>query len=739
VSPPEDSETEQSATRVSSSPCLPGKGTADGGHEIGEARWRNVAPWLVPLALLVVCIITYGLFIPRLGYYWDDWFGVWTVRYGKVMDLIKLGAAEKPLAGWLGVLPAKLLGNKPLHWHAFALLVRWLCVTSLWSCLASVWPRRKLEVAGVAILFAVYPGFSQQPISQVYWFHFFTLGLLFVSWRLSILPLRRSANGLFLNSLAALFLALSLGLTHYYFGLEIVRGFLIWLVLSESVDGRKKRVQKTLVAWAPCLLVLVAFAGWRLFVFKSPVPTFDVATVVASARTDFVGYVATRVLGAAGDLLKTGLLAWVQTLPFLPGDSMRLSLSTLNAWVISAVIGLLAAAVAGVALWSGSAAMTERPAAAGERSWMRQAVLLGIAAMVVGGIPGWFAYRFVDLRSASDRFAIPLMLGACLMTVGVIHVLLRSRRQRSFALLLLVVLSAAVQLRNGELYKREWTRMKSIAWQLYWRVPQLNRGSALLMEVTDHGVPTHQMVYNNAFNLIYLPPPGRDSAFPFRVIDLAGLYRAPKQKGLWPDSPLRFSEKNPLFRFAPDGASLGWTTSVANVAMIWLSPSGSTLWFVDPVRDEQPEMTPLTRAARALSNPNAVVLPEPANSQLRPPSGIFGEEPRHGWHFFFQKICLARQFDKWQIATALADSARQLHLKPEDESEWLPFVEAYLMAGRSDDARVLVTGLAREDPRLRTLLVDMMDRVRSWAAASEDVRSTAGDLREALNHAPLTE
>lgn len=693
----------------------------------------------MPLTLLVVCVVTYGFFIPRLGYYWDDWFGVWTVRYGRVMDLVKLYAAERPLAGWLGVVPVKLLGNKPLHWQTFALVVRWLCATSLWSCLASVWPRRRPEVAGVAIMFAVYPGFSQQPISQIYWFHFFTMGLLFMSWRFSILPLRRRANGLFLNSLAALFLALSLGFSHYFFGLEIVRGLLICQVLSESVQGRTQLIQKTLVAWAPCLFVLAALAFWRMFVFRSPNLGYDVAAVSASAQSHFVSSVATRVLGAAGDLLKTGLLSWVQTLPFLPGDLMRLSLSTLNTWGISAVIGLLAAAIVGVAPWFGSAVLRERPPAARERSWGRQAVLVGIAAMFVGGIPGWFAYRFVDLRSASDRFTIPLMLGACLMAVGVIHALLRSRRQRLIALLLLVALSAAFQFRNGELYKREWTRMKSIAWQLYWRAPQLSRGSALLMEVTDCGVPIHQMVYNNAFNLMYLPPPGRDSAFPFRVINLDGLYRAPKQEGLWPDSPLRLAEKNPIFRFSPGEANLSWTGSVANAAVIWLSPAGTTLWFVDPVRDEQPEMTPLTRAARALSNPNAVVMPEPVNSQPRPPIDIFGEEPRHGWPYFFQKVCLARQFDKWQLAAALADSARQRSLKPEDKSEWLPFVEAYLMVGRSDDARVLVTKLAKEDPRLRTPLVDMLDRVRCCAVASEDVRSAASNLREALNHEPQTE
>ena len=42
------------------------------------AAWRMPA-WGIPLLLLLVCLASYGLLIPALGFYWDDfpisWIG----------------------------------------------------------------------------------------------------------------------------------------------------------------------------------------------------------------------------------------------------------------------------------------------------------------------------------------------------------------------------------------------------------------------------------------------------------------------------------------------------------------------------------------------------------------------------------------------------------------------------------------------------------------------------------------
>jgi len=34
-------------------------------------------PWFFPLALLSIGVVAYGLIIPSLGFYWDDWEAVY--------------------------------------------------------------------------------------------------------------------------------------------------------------------------------------------------------------------------------------------------------------------------------------------------------------------------------------------------------------------------------------------------------------------------------------------------------------------------------------------------------------------------------------------------------------------------------------------------------------------------------------------------------------------------------------
>jgi hypothetical protein len=40
----------------------------------------SAQPWFYPLALLAIGIAAYGLMIPRLGFYWDDWESVYLYR-----------------------------------------------------------------------------------------------------------------------------------------------------------------------------------------------------------------------------------------------------------------------------------------------------------------------------------------------------------------------------------------------------------------------------------------------------------------------------------------------------------------------------------------------------------------------------------------------------------------------------------------------------------------------------------
>ena len=85
------------------------------------------------------------------------------------------------MAAWTYILTTPFLGTAPINWHVFTLLLRWLAVLGMWWALRGLWPNKTRQVTWMALLFAVYPVFFQQPIAVAYSQHFITYALFFLS------------------------------------------------------------------------------------------------------------------------------------------------------------------------------------------------------------------------------------------------------------------------------------------------------------------------------------------------------------------------------------------------------------------------------------------------------------------------------------------------------------------------------------------------------------------------------
>ena len=677
--------------------------------------------WLVPLTLLVICVLAYGLLIPWLGVCWDDWGVVWSLNAAGLRSFLAPSSSLHPLQRWAFLPPILLFGNKLVLWHLFALVTRWLIAVALWFCLRSVWPTRSRETFAVAVLSAIYPGFTQQSMPMVYWLLYSQMTFMFASWWLSVRTLRRPGQGVWSHVPAAALLILALAPAEYLFGLELLRPVLMWTALGRTMPDTKLRLRKTILAWIPYVAILAAFVCWRLLFVRQlasdQTAYGSVAAVLARLHAHPLQELLRRAYGVVADLLKAGVFSWIQTL--LPLDGLRgvpfgIGVRSIVTWLVSACVGLAAAAVAAVALRPISRREPAEPTIPEHAgSWNRQALAVGFFAICVGGIPFWFAGLGIDLPDG-EHFILPLMVGSCLVAAGAVRAVLRTRRLQVLAVLALVALSVGLQVRTAELYRREWARMKSLAWQSKWRVPDVTPGYKFLVEVPpSNAVPTIAHAYSDAFDLIHRPAGrARDADHPFMVLGIANLFYGPSsEKGIWPDS---YGE---------------------NKAVMWISPSG-TLWLLDSSRDEHPDLTPLTRAVQHLSNLNAVVSPRAGEIPSAPPVEVFGTEPAHGWLYYFQRICLARQLEQWGWASELADSARQRSLSPQDPCEWLPVIETYLTAGRFKDAESLVVRVAWTKPEARSVLIGLLGRVKARQATSEDLEHAIDDIREELNYAP---
>jgi len=119
--------------------------------------------WLSAALVVIVTLLTYGPLIPSLGFYRDDWYLIWTAQARGAQGIMSLFQGDRPFIGWLYALDYNLLGNSPLNWHVYALIIKVFSALAFLWLLRTVWKERKIETTLIALLFVVYPGFYQQP------------------------------------------------------------------------------------------------------------------------------------------------------------------------------------------------------------------------------------------------------------------------------------------------------------------------------------------------------------------------------------------------------------------------------------------------------------------------------------------------------------------------------------------------------------------------------------------------
>jgi hypothetical protein len=213
-------------------------------------------------------IVAFGLLIPWIGFYWDDWPVILHARLGDASAFRDAYVYDRPLSFWTYSLLTPILGESPFGWHITSLLLRLATVLVFWAVLTQIWPAQKRLISWTTLLFAIYPVFTQQSISVAYSQHWLTYLLFFISiWAMLAAVLKpKYFWPLTLVSLASALLHLVT--MEYFWGLELLRPFLLFLVLPP--DNIRKRLIQILRQWLPYLILLTVLSIWRLFLLQFP-------------------------------------------------------------------------------------------------------------------------------------------------------------------------------------------------------------------------------------------------------------------------------------------------------------------------------------------------------------------------------------------------------------------------------------------------------------------------------------
>jgi hypothetical protein len=622
--------------------------------------------------LSLVTILTYAPFINQLGFYQEDWLNIWSGLTQGPKSFIPLFASDRPLIGYQFALLYPILGNSPLPWHLFALILRLLTVFSLFWLLRMIWPDKLFETTAATLLFAVYPGFLQQPQALTFQVHLLALLLAIVSIALSIRALRETnvIKIIALTAVSIFFMLTYLMFIEYSIGLEILRVILIWYVLQQKQQlPIKKSFIPAIKWWLPYFLSSGIYLFWRLFIYKSTRATTNVDFLLGEYTSQNYHMALRLIIETVRSFFETVFLAWGVPLykNFFYGSYKDILLALAPAFL----------AVASLILYYVlfKPAKPINGASRDKDNFSRDWIWIGIFAVIFGLLPSIISNRVVYFEDRFDRYTLPATIGVGLLIVGFISAFL-TPKLRPWAIAFLVGLAVIMHFNNALIMRDFWNIQKEAWWQLSWRAPSLENGTLLLVNLpSGDSFPGGYEAWAPA-NLIYYRQPGPPP------ITGGGLKR------LTPFEIYRGQEKQRLLRGV-------YVNSNFNKPLILsMADSSACLNVFDGKKYEVSETEdPLVQLVAPYSKIDQIRIDAPFSN---PPEQIFGKEPAHTWCYYYQKAMYARQIGDWQEIAKLGDEATQKGLGPQHRSEWMPFLEGYANTGRDKEARNLAAIIKTE-------------------------------------------
>jgi hypothetical protein len=484
------------------------------------------------------------------------------------------------------------------------------------------------------------------------------------------------------------------------------------LLASEESSTTRRRLLTTFKRWLPYLLVLAAFVIWRLFFFKLAGDDPNKAVLVYRLFTQPLPVLIHLAQIALQDTISTLTSPWFQSLQVA-------ALNFSNGFILFTwAIAILSAGLLSIYLLRLD---TEETTPVTQDHWLRQAFSLGLLATFLGPIPVWLTDRQAIIGLHSDRFTLAAMFGVSILFVAFLEWLTPRRLSKAIVLSALIGLAIGMHLRNTNDYRWSWAKQTRFYWQLYWRAPNLQPGTAIL---SDGEIFNYVGEYSTgaALNLLY-PQPASQPNLAYWFFDI---YR---------EFGKRYTELTKGVDIGSTFRTFAFSGNSENSLVIFYGPEeGRCLWVVNGQDADNPELSTATRELLPISNFNRIGA-DPSVVGY-PPTSIFGAEPPHDWCYYFQKASLAAQLEDWQQVGALGDGATKLNFSPNNPQEWLPFIEGYGHIGRWSDVDELSRHVLRVNSDLAPRMCNLWSRLETNPSSSALRDETLASLRNKYKCAP---
>lgn len=623
-----------------------------------------VTRWFSPLVLGGIALAAYGILLPRLGYYGDDWSYFWLL-YGPG-DISPFFENNRESLAFVYSFLARVTGQAPWQWQIAALITRWLSASAAYLLLSRIWPTRPIRALWVGIIFVIYPAFHLQANSVTFMVVYFDLALVLFSFYLSIRAIQKQ-EPVFPAHITALLLSLcNLLLMEYFYLLELLRLPLIYCSMEVNETG-KTRVKMALKQYLPYFLLFFIVSIWRIINQQTITGQYRI-TLVDMVINDPLGTMKVMFPRIMGDIWHSTLGSWWEVIILPERINLGSFLSVIHWLVVAAAFLLLLVLI--------SRMRDDRSRGV---FWRNPLIWMGITGLILGGLVVWLPGLQPSKDYSTSRLYLPFMTGSALLIVGLLESIPTKQVWKAVIFTAAVSLAIGAQITIQSLFMQDWTRQREFFWQLAWRMPELPAGTTIIADrlPTQHGEENSQSA---ALNFIYTddPLPGEVDYYIYFIPDRIGFANDLLESGIPLNIPHRIGD---------------FTGTSDQVIGLHLDDRNCIRTFHPVLDGSKSELPPFFRRL-ARKTTTAVI---PLTSEIRKlPVAIFGSEPEHDWCYLFQKADIARQAGNWELASEYADEILAMDEMITDQGKYALFIETYARTGKWDRVESMIIELRKQ-------------------------------------------
>lgn len=649
--------------------------------------------YLAILVIVFVAILAYGILLPSLGFYFDDWIILYLGNMRGASGFIAGFMEDRPAAAAVYILLFDLFRNNLLLWHLYAFTVRLCTALVLYWGVNRLWPRRYLLNTVFVLAFLVYPGLLIQQPALMYINYQGSLCLSIVSLVLTIHAVTapgRSRQIIF-TIISAVLALLANAILEEFIVFEIIRVLvLFYIAYRQRQNNRLLAIFRSTLLWyLPYIPLTTGFLVWRILLFKGSRTVTNVAANLSVYRTNPLRSLFRLPTLMAFDAFEMAVLGW-----FAPAYDRISSASGESQTLYYAILAIVLVILLPL-LHRLDQSSEDDPS-----SVSLQILILGIF-MLLGGLSLiTLVGSNVYLLDETTRFATTSLLGVALI-MGSFVMLTTKKAGRIVVVAGLIAVGAATQFADGDAYRLAWDRQKAMWSQIQTRIPALKPGTVLIVD----------------YPLSSLRPREDSRAYYMR-----------ENYEIWGPLKMVYGDQvggrlltDTLYKDVESGITIHETVrsvelndDLRQVVAVYMPEDGSCLRVLDNRRLEFPQVvTASSRTIAPFSNTNWILPVAPSGTTAKVE---FLEPTQTDWCYYFERADLARQTGDWKTVLSLWSEANTKNLQPHDLTEYYPFIESFIHLGRFDQAVPLMERVITNYPGAMADFGHMIGRIATKIA-----------------------